>query len=158
MPGARASIFEGDLGRRLRVLVVDDNPRNRQIMRAMLELLDCEAHCVDSGEAAADAAALTLVDLVIMDRNLDGISGDEAARRIRKKGVSRFAAIVSWSSDPPPTLDPAIYDGALAKPIVMRELADVIAHARHGELRRLSRTGGDVAESRADAAATHHAG
>ncbi len=133
------SIFDIDLGRRLRVLVVDDNPRNRQIMRAMLELLDCDAHCAETGEEGAEAAALTLFDLVIMDQNLDGICGDEAAARIRSGGVSRVSAIVSWTTDPPRDLA-GLYDGVLPKPVVMRELADVIAHAKQGQLRRAPQT------------------
>lgn len=124
---------EVDFPAPLRAMVVDDHPRNRQIMRALLELCDCAPSCVASGEEAVDLAAKSAFDLIIMDHTLGGMNGDEAARRVRSRGASRLASILRWTTDPPSPLDPALYDGDLAKPVVLHDLRAAVAGVRIGE-------------------------
>lgn len=65
-----------------RILVVDDEPANLRLMRALLGALEYEAVCVGS---AADALATIgpEIDLVLLDVMMPGIDGLETARRIR---------------------------------------------------------------------------
>jgi signal transduction histidine kinase/CheY-like chemotaxis protein len=67
----------------LRVLVVDDNATNRLVAVKTLEALGALAHAVDSGPAAIEAAPQGGYDLILMDVNMPGMGGMEAARRIR---------------------------------------------------------------------------
>ncbi|WP_373049785.1 PAS domain-containing hybrid sensor histidine kinase/response regulator [Thalassovita aquimarina] len=65
-----------------RVLVVDDNPLNRDLMVKLLHSEGCIPHCADSGEAALEAIRTNDVDAVLMDVGLPGIDGLEATRQL----------------------------------------------------------------------------
>ena len=67
------------------VLVVDDEPRIRELVRRYLEH---EGHCVITAAGGAEAlevAAHTEVDLVVLDLRLPDIPGEEVARELRAR-------------------------------------------------------------------------
>jgi DNA-binding NarL/FixJ family response regulator len=68
----------------VRVLVVDDQLPFQGAAREVIESMESfeVAAIVDTGEAAVRAVQLSRPDLVLLDLNLPGISGLEAARRI----------------------------------------------------------------------------
>jgi CheY-like chemotaxis protein len=114
----------------LAALVVDDHPHNRHIMRTLLKGLGCSIHTAGSGELAVSLARRLSFDLVILDFNLGGgITGDDAARRVRRLPASRSAAIFRWTTDPIEALDAGLYDGQLAKPVDVRQIIDAVALA-----------------------------
>ena len=66
-----------------KILVVDDEPQLRRVMKAALvkqEYIVAEAR---SGEAALDVLRRERFDLVILDRNMPGMGGLEACHAIR---------------------------------------------------------------------------
>ena len=56
-----------------RILVVEDQEDNRQIIRDMLTFTDCEITEAESGEQALEAVAKQRPDLILMDIQLPGI-------------------------------------------------------------------------------------
>jgi len=66
----------------LRVLVVEDNDVNRELLRIMLEQLGHSVFAVADGEAAISYCHEQTFDAVLMDLNLPRIGGIEATRRI----------------------------------------------------------------------------
>jgi DNA-binding NarL/FixJ family response regulator len=67
-----------------RVLVVDDEPGTRALLRAMLE--EDGIHVVGEAANGAEAVAATCEfdpDVVLMDHQMPGVSGIEATRRIK---------------------------------------------------------------------------
>src|SRR3712207_1268989 len=72
----------------VRVLVVDYQKPYRQAMISVVEATDgfVVAGVVETGEDSLIAAAETDADLVLMDVNLPGIDGIEAARRLCAPG------------------------------------------------------------------------
>ncbi len=70
---------------RKRVLVVDDNIDAAETLAMMLEILGQTTRQAHDGNAAVSAAADFKPDLVFMDIGLPGISGHEAASRMRKE-------------------------------------------------------------------------
>jgi CheY-like chemotaxis protein len=80
---AASSAFENAPLTDRRVLVVDDNATNRIVAVKTLEALGAVATAVDSGPAAIEEAPLGNYDIILMDVNMPGMGGVEAARRIR---------------------------------------------------------------------------
>ncbi|MBP6528482.1 MAG: response regulator [Burkholderiales bacterium] len=68
--------------RSLRVMVVEDNDINRELLQIMLEQLGHSVVPVGDGEAAIEAVANQPLDVVLMDLNLPRIGGVEATRQI----------------------------------------------------------------------------
>lgn len=66
-----------------RILVVDDDPAIRRIMRAMLATRGYEVGEAESGEDALKLIGSENYDLVLVDINLPGISGFEVCREVR---------------------------------------------------------------------------
>lgn len=66
-----------------RVMVVDDEPQIRLLLRAYLERDGVEVVEAADGETALDVAARTPPDVVLLDVGLPGIDGLDVLRRLR---------------------------------------------------------------------------
>lgn len=66
-----------------RVLVVEDNPVNLELVTELLEQEGCQVLAAPSAEAAISLAATERPDLVLMDLQLPGMTGYEATRRLK---------------------------------------------------------------------------
>jgi two-component system KDP operon response regulator KdpE len=80
-----------------RILVVDDDPQIRRVMRVTLTGQGYEVDDAKSGEAALDTLRDQRFDLVLLDMNMPGIGGIETCRAIR--GQSEIAIIMLTVSD-----------------------------------------------------------
>ena len=67
-----------------KILVVDDDPQLRRVMKAALTKQGYIISDVRSGEAALERLREERYDLVILDRNMPGMGGIEACRSIRE--------------------------------------------------------------------------
>lgn len=102
---------------RPKVLVVDDHPVHRQLAKAIFEALACSIELAENGADALGACAREAFDLVLIDRHMPVLGGDEAVRRLRwHQGPSSLAYVASCSSDPPSDLT-AGYDAIAPKPL-----------------------------------------
>jgi two-component system KDP operon response regulator KdpE len=75
-----------------RILVVDDDPQIRRVMRVTLTGQGYEVDDAKSGEAALEKLREERFDLVLLDMNMPGMSGVETCRAIR--GQSEVAIIM----------------------------------------------------------------
>jgi CheY-like chemotaxis protein len=76
-----------------RILVVEDQPDNRQIIRDMLAPTDYEITEVESGEEALTAIAKQPPDLILMDIQLTQSGHGNRAHRCPLLGVKRTSEL-----------------------------------------------------------------
>jgi DNA-binding NarL/FixJ family response regulator len=120
----------------IRVLLADDHAVVRQGLRTFLDLQDdievvAEA---DDGAAAADAAARTKPDVILLDLVMPGVDGVGALKRLREAG-SRARVIVLTSFGDDDKLFAALRAGAagyLLKDVQPGELVRAIRSAHDG--------------------------
>ena len=67
-----------------RILIVDDDPQIRRVLRIMLTGHEYEIDDAKSGEAALEKLARTRFDLVLLDIGMPGMGGLETCRAIRR--------------------------------------------------------------------------
>ena len=127
-----------DLLAGLKVLVVEDNPTNQLVARRILEQLGAIVSLADDGAAGVEAASLGGFDLILMDVQMPGMDGLEAARRIRAlPGAAARAPIIALTANvmahQRASYRAAGMDGVAAKPIAPAALV--------AEILRLSQAG-----------------
>jgi two-component system cell cycle response regulator DivK len=81
-----------------RILVVEDQEDNRQILRDLLATTDYEVIEAENGEEALAAVAKHRPDLILMDIQLPILDGYEAARRIKADPALNSIPIIAVTS------------------------------------------------------------
>ena len=81
-----------------RILVVEDQEDNRQILRDLLASTDYEVMEAENGEEALAAVARQRPDLILMDIQLPILDGYEASRRIKADPALRSIPIIAVTS------------------------------------------------------------
>ncbi len=81
-----------------RILVVEDQEDNRQIIRDMLSATDYELTEAENGEQALSAVVKKRPDLILMDIQLPIIDGYEATRRIKADPALKSIPIIAVTS------------------------------------------------------------
>jgi two-component system, cell cycle response regulator DivK len=81
-----------------RILVVEDQPDNRRILRDLLGNAGYELIEAETGEEALTALEAQRPDLILMDIQLPVMDGYEATRRIRSNPELKFIPIIAVTS------------------------------------------------------------
>jgi signal transduction histidine kinase len=114
----------------LRVLLVDDNAANRELVRSLLTPLGVVLTAVGGGRAAIERADAEAFDLILMDLRMPEVDGWTAAGSIRSgEGPNRGTPMLAFSADITTGDDEAlsVFEGIVRKPIEMAELLLAIA-------------------------------
>ena len=70
---------------RIRILLVDDDRQNSELLRKFLEVEGYEVDYAENGRAGWDMYAANRPDLVVLDINMPEMNGFELARKIREQ-------------------------------------------------------------------------
>ena len=129
---AEPIISENDK-RKIRILVVEDNPVNQKVAQAMLRKMGLRADVVANGQEAINALQMITYDLVLMDCQMPEMDGLEATRVIRLEGSKalnpRIPIIAMTAATMQGDREKCIQAGMndfIAKPVQQRELAEII--------------------------------
>lgn len=112
--------------RRQYVLVIDDNPINRQILEEQLSLLGCIVHLSSSGESALALPDVAHFDIVFTDLFMPDMDGYTFARALRTQGYrGRIIGITANAIlDKDQEWQAAGMDALLIKPLPMAALRE----------------------------------
>jgi len=117
-------------GRKLSVLVAEDNPTNQLVIRKILERAGHDFKIVANGEEVLDVLKKETFDIALLDLHMPVMGGIEAAKlsRFMSPGLPRMP-IVALTADATPEAraecKEAGMDACLTKPIDTRKLFDL---------------------------------
>jgi CheY-like chemotaxis protein len=86
------------IGKKVRVLVAEDNPVNKKLIEILLQKLGYEGEIVSNGKKAVEKAMTEDFDICLMDIHMPVMSGIEATEEIRRKGNTTLP-IVALTAD-----------------------------------------------------------
>ena len=121
-----------DLDVKLRLLVVDDNAVNRELVCTLLEPFDLDIQTARDGAEAVEAASLGAFDMILMDVQMPNMDGLTATRRIRAlaaPGAARVPIIAMTANVLPAQVQRCLeagMDDHLGKPISPRKLIETL--------------------------------
>lgn len=95
----QATVIEG------MVLVVDDDPEIREILREVITRKGFKVITAESGELALEEMGKQHFDLIFLDLVLQGMSGVDALAAIKEKDKKAVVVIVTGYGDDPIALD-----------------------------------------------------
>ncbi|HEX3583288.1 MAG TPA: response regulator [Thermoanaerobaculia bacterium] len=112
------------------ILVVDDDAPIIVLMRSILREFGYEARTATSGAAAIEAARAEAPDLVLLDKNMPGMSGGEVIRALRTEVGLQSVPILLLTGDPvaPQEIAELGANGTVQKPFDLQALLEQIRH------------------------------
>jgi PAS domain S-box-containing protein len=116
----------------LRVMVADDNPLNRELVRIILEANGVQVTDAGSGGAALSLAETGRFDVILMDIRMPDLDGPTTASAIRQgHGPNADTPIIAFSADfvddEQAPGEPPLFDGYLAKPVLAADLLATVS-------------------------------
>jgi CheY-like chemotaxis protein len=107
------------------ILVVEDNEKNRKLVRDVLTFKGYQIIEAERGEDGVRLAKERLPKLILMDIQLPGIDGIEALRQIRADEATRAIPIIAVTASAMDrdrqTIMAAGFDGYQSKPLNVKE-------------------------------------
>jgi signal transduction histidine kinase/ActR/RegA family two-component response regulator len=116
-----------------RVLLVEDDPDQRELLPMLLQELDAEFTCVKDGSEALAVCGSTAFDVCILDLNLPDITGYELIRRIFRLQAGHRPATIALTGYGRPEDEKRVkeagFDYHFVKPADLQVLKDIIISA-----------------------------
>ncbi|MFP5447429.1 MAG: ATP-binding protein [Alphaproteobacteria bacterium] len=130
-------------GRKLRILMAEDDSLNAAMMRAVLEQLGHQVVHAQDGRRAVDLARVCEFDLALIDGRMPGLDGPEATAAIRAlpapAGDLPIIAVIGGDASEALECTQAGADAVLRKPVSVTAVARAVADATAASRRTLAR-------------------
>jgi len=112
------------------ILIVEDNEKNRRLVRDVLQFKGYETIETETGEEGVELARARQPALVLMDIQLPGIDGITALKRLREDPTTRAMRVMAvtasaMTQDRQNILD-AGFDGYQSKPINVKSFLEAV--------------------------------
>lgn len=88
-----------ELGSNASILVVDDSPSMREMIRFTLQSAGYEVHAAEDGEEALAFAKENSVNLVVTDVNMPNMNGIKLISELRKLENYKFTPILTLTTE-----------------------------------------------------------
>ena len=120
-----------------RVLIVEDNEMNRDMLSRRLERKGYQVEIAVDGQAGIDMATALAPDLILMDLSLPVIDGWEATRRLKAGSATKHIPVIALTAhamqgDEQKALE-AGCDDYDTKPVNFKRLLEKIEHFVTGD-------------------------
>ena len=121
-----------------RILVVDDNPDNLELVRIVLECAGDQVRTAEDAREAMEALGTWRPDLILVDIQLPEVDGLELTRRLRANPAWRDISIVALTAyamtKDEENARAAGCDGYITKPIDTRTFVSIVhSHLQRGK-------------------------
>ena len=131
-----------------RVLIVEDNADSADLLRLILESIDCEVTVASNALEALAMVETSIPHTAVIDIGLPGIDGNDLARRLRassRTSQCRLVALTGYGGPKALAMTRAAgFDAHLVKPVEMDEILRCVASRDvNTSLEDLSRLGCD---------------
>ncbi len=125
--------------RPMNILIVEDNEMNRKVLQGFLQKDGHTLFLTESGEKALETVHTTDLDLILMDIQMQGLSGLDTAKKLRAHENQKIASIPIIALTGNVMLEDiesyfeAGMNGFIAKPIDSKKLHDIVYNASIGK-------------------------
>jgi response regulator RpfG family c-di-GMP phosphodiesterase len=116
----------------MRLLLVDDDPGLRELLRTTFEIFDLELDEADSAAMAARRISACKPDVIVLDVLMPGIDGLEYTRALRSAPQTRDIPIVLLTGSDLSDLQGSRADALIKKPFSPLELLSVVERLSGG--------------------------
>jgi two-component system cell cycle response regulator DivK len=119
------------------ILIVEDNPKNLKLLRDVLQFRGYVISAAETGEAGVALARTEPPALILMDIQLPGMDGREAAQMLKADAHTRHIPIIALTAfamkgDRERLLAEG-FDGYISKPINIKDISQVVAQYLSGQ-------------------------
>jgi len=112
------------------ILIIEDNEKNRRLVRDVLQFKGYQTIESETGEEGVELARSRQPALVLMDIQLPGIDGITALKRLREdpttRGMRVMAVTASAMTQDRQTILAAGFDGYQSKPINVKAFLEAV--------------------------------
>lgn len=119
----------GYIGKRRTLLVVDDQPDQRQMLAALLDPIGFTVHEAASGSECLDRLEEIRPDAILLDISMDEMDGWQTAKAIRDRGLLTIPIILVSANlydNTPEKIEAAQCQAFVGKPVLESELIGVL--------------------------------
>ncbi|HEV8460747.1 MAG TPA: HD domain-containing phosphohydrolase [Gaiellaceae bacterium] len=116
----------------MRLLLVDDDPGLRELLRTTFEIFDLELDEADSAAMAARRIAARRPDVIVLDVLMPGIDGVEYAAKLKVDPQTAHIPVVLLTGSERADLDGSAADEVVRKPFSPLELLGVVERLAGG--------------------------
>jgi two-component system cell cycle response regulator DivK len=115
------------------ILIVEDNEKNRKLVRDVLQFKGYRTVETETGEEGVELARSLGPALILMDIQLPGMNGIQALARLRAAPETRAIPVIAVTASAMThnrqQIMAAGFDGYQSKPIQIRDFVEAVAQA-----------------------------
>ena len=111
-----------------KILLVEDNAMNRELVKDILEMSHYQLKCANNGIEALSLLESEFFDLILTDINLPKMNGIDLIGKIRERenGSIKVIAMTSDHTEDGKTFEEIGFDGFIQKPFKINEFRDYV--------------------------------